>query len=116
MSELSYVVRGEFDLLEFARDRVAQKMKEETDAAFEIALAEVGFVRKRTCSAVLSERRDMVTCSECGSTDLLKDWSVFCDFEGNLRIESFTTHDYCPSCGAEVVDHARVDADGPVPA
>ena len=95
-------MRKEFDMLEFARYRVAQKMKEESDAAFEAALAEVGFTRKRTCRAVLDERRTTVTCSNCGSPDLLKGWSVFCDFDGNRRIGSFTAHNYCPCCGAEV--------------
>lgn len=58
---------------------------------------------ERTCRAELNEERNAITCSECGSTMLLKGWEEFHDWTGTTRISTFTTYPHCPNCGARVV-------------
>lgn len=58
---------------------------------------------ERTCRAELNEERNAITCSECGSTMLLKGWEEFHDWTGTTRISTFTTYPHCPNCGAGVV-------------
>ena len=58
---------------------------------------------ERTCHAELNEDRNAITCSECGSTMLLKGWEEFHDWTETTRISTFTTYPHCPNCGARVV-------------
>ena len=68
-----------------------------------ILLDELG-VSERTCHAELNESRNAVICSECGSSELLRGWEEFKSWEGSVCISTFTTHKYCPNCGAKVVE------------
>lgn len=57
---------------------------------------------ERTCHAELNDSRNAVICSECGSSELLRDWCEMMTWQGDTRIASFTTYNYCPNCGARV--------------
>lgn len=61
------------------------------------------FEPERTCHAELNEDRNAITCSECGSTMLLKGWEELHDWTGTTRISTFTTYPHCPNCGRKVV-------------
>lgn len=77
----------EFDLYEIARKRINEYINAEGEAAFELALADFGYVKERTCKNTQSDLDFM--CSECGKC------------VDNGRVIKIN---YCPNCGAKVVE------------
>lgn len=63
---------------------------------------ELNTCAERTCNVELNESKTAVICSNCGSSELLKGWSTFKGWDGETRIDTFTTYPYCPNCGARV--------------
>ena len=78
-----YRVQYDFDLLARAMEVLEARHAEMGDRAFEVALAEIGYVKQRTCRYVGDDISG--GCSECHG------WlDPACS--------------YCPSCGARVVE------------
>jgi len=83
-----YSVHAEIDLMEWARGMVSRKVEADGEMALGCALAEVGFVRERTCRDVSVDSSTQFYCSECECTvDMPILWGAV---------------NYCPNCGAKV--------------
>ena len=85
--------RFEYDLMQDVRDRINRKIEIDGEKAFELALAEVGYVKERTCKAYmqggfLKDEPNAVEFS-CGH---------FCLWPDEVPPK------YCPDCGARVVE------------
>lgn len=96
-----YSVYAEIDLMERVRDMVSRKVEADGEMALECALAEVGFVRERTCEDA-GTRFNAWVCSECDATLLL----MFDDYdEPTYSVNGVAdVPRYCPNCGAKVVE------------
>ena len=86
-----YGVRAEVDLMEEARKRISRKIEIDGERALELALAEAGYVKERTCKN-LEYDPPWFTCSGCGFVSVTE-W-LACGSD---------TPNYCPNCGAKVV-------------
>lgn len=59
---------------------------------------------ERTCEPVV-DSQDGLVCSECGSSALVRDWVEMHSWGGGYERVRFATYDYCPNCGAKVVNN-----------
>lgn len=58
---------------------------------------------ERTCHAVREDIHLLPSCSRCGSEGIVKGYSLGEDFDHRPIVCDYTVYDYCPNCGARVV-------------
>lgn len=98
-----YCVRYEYDALEHAMEVLEARHAEMGDRAFEVALADIGYVKQRTCR-IITTRAD---------SDYVDDWRYRCsECRCNIPVderiratgEIISAANFCPNCGAKVVE------------